>query len=87
MGRTRSTAPTTDRRNGVRGARRRRDLTQAQLADATGVSRQTIVSIEAGGYAPSVYLALALADTLGETVESLFAPLDADATTNGRDPR
>lgn len=61
------------RRNAVRAARRRLDLTQAELAGHVGVSRQTIVAIENGGYAPSVYLALALAEALGETVEALFA--------------
>ena len=33
---------------------------------------QTVVAIEAGDYAPSVYLALAICDRLGETVEALF---------------
>jgi len=61
------------RQNRVRIARLVRDLTQAQLAEATGVSRQTIVAIEAGDYAPSVYLALSVAAVLGESVESLFA--------------
>jgi putative transcriptional regulator len=48
-------------------------LTQADLADQAGVSRQTVVSIEAGDYAPSVYLALSIAALLGNTVEELFA--------------
>lgn len=65
------------RRNEVRGARRAAELTQAELANAVGVTRQTIASIEAGNYAPSVYLALALADRLGSTVEALFATVPA----------
>ena len=36
------------------------------------MTRQTIVAIEAGDYAPSVYLALAIGDRLGATVEALF---------------
>lgn len=48
------------------------DLTQAQLASEVEVSRQTIVSIEGGDYAPSVYLALRIADVLETTVEELF---------------
>jgi putative transcriptional regulator len=60
--------------NAVRAHRRLGELTQAQLAERVGVSRQTIVAIESGGYAPSVYLALALAEQLGTTVEGLFAP-------------
>ncbi len=60
------------RRNGVRAARLAAGLTQAELADAGGVSRQTVVALEAGDYAPSVYLALAVAVRLGATVEDLF---------------
>lgn len=56
----------------VRSARLRAELTQAQLAAQAGVSRQTIISIERGDYAPSVYLALAIAHILGSTVEELF---------------
>jgi putative transcriptional regulator len=42
------------------------------LAGDVGVTRQTVVAVEAGDYAPSVYLALALAGRLGVTVEQLF---------------
>ena len=63
--------------NAVRGHRQLAGLTQAQLATACEVSRQTVVAIEAGDYAPSVYLALRLATVLGATVETLFAPSDA----------
>ena len=48
------------------------ELTQQQLADLVMISRQTIVSIEGGDYAPSVKLALLLAEKLGTTVEELF---------------
>lgn len=47
-------------------------LTQQDLADAVGVTRQTILSIEKGKYSPSVGLALRLAQVLGTTVEALF---------------
>jgi putative transcriptional regulator len=50
----------------------RGEMSQQQLADAVGVSRQTIVSIERGDYSPSVKLALLLAEKLGATVEDLF---------------
>lgn len=60
------------RSNAVRGARTTLELTQAELAAAAGVTRQTVVAIEAGDYAPSVYLALALAERLGRSVEELF---------------
>ena len=48
------------------------ELSQQKLADMIGVSRQTIVSIERGDYAPSVKLALLLAEKLETTVEQLF---------------
>ncbi|SMX93735.1 MULTISPECIES: helix-turn-helix transcriptional regulator [unclassified Brevibacterium] len=48
-------------------------LTQAQLAQLTGVSRQTIIATERGDYAPSVYLALRIARTLETSVEEIFA--------------
>lgn len=69
--------PTSATDNSVRSARRGAELTQAELATRVGVSRQTIVAIESGGYAPSVYLALELARELGRTVEDLFAPTHA----------
>ena len=48
------------------------DMTQADLAKAIEVSRQTVVSIEGGDYSPSVHLALRLAQVLETTVEDLF---------------
>ena len=48
------------------------ELSQQKLADLVSVSRQTIVSIERGDYAPSVKLALLLAEKLETTVEELF---------------
>ncbi|MEE2059895.1 helix-turn-helix transcriptional regulator [Rhodococcus artemisiae] len=60
------------RDNRVREFRKRAGLTQAELGARVGVSRQSIVSTEKGDYAPSVYLALRLARSLGSTVEELF---------------
>lgn len=59
--------------NTVRRHRRSLDMTQAELSDAVGVSRQTIVSVEGGDYAPSVFLALRLAVALNISVERLFS--------------
>lgn len=58
---------------------RRRDLglTQARLAEAVGVSRQTIIAIEGGDYSPSVHLALRIGSVLESSVEELFST-DAD---------
>lgn len=60
------------RANTVRRHRLLADLTQAQLAQMCEVSRQTVVAVEAGDYAPSVYLALRLGRALGTDVETLF---------------
>jgi putative transcriptional regulator len=60
------------RTNRVRAARTACGLTQAELAAAVDVTRQTVVAVEAGDYAPSVYLALAIAARVGSTVEALF---------------
>jgi len=48
------------------------EMSQQDLAEKVGVSRQTIVSIEKGDYNPSVKLALLLAKILNATVEQLF---------------
>lgn len=56
----------------VKTVRKNAGLTQAQLAEIVGVSRQTVISIERGDYAPSVYLALRIARELKSSVEDLF---------------
>lgn len=56
----------------VRARRREKGLTQAELAEAVEVSRQTVITLETGDYAPSVYLALRVARTLDATVEELW---------------
>ena len=47
-------------------------MTQQQLADATGVTRQTIIAIESGKYAPSLPLAFRIARTFGVRVGDVF---------------
>lgn len=60
-------------RNHVRRHRRQlHDMTQQELAEAVGVTRQTILSIERGRYNPSIGLALKLAETFAVPVEALF---------------
>jgi putative transcriptional regulator len=49
-------------------------MTQADLAETVGVTRQTINSIERGRYDPSLELAFALADTFDCRIEELFEP-------------
>jgi putative transcriptional regulator len=58
--------------NAVRRHRLTRDITQSELADLLGVTRQTVLSIEKGKYTPSVGLALRLAEIFEVSVETLF---------------
>lgn len=58
--------------NMVRRWRRWEELSQAELAQRVGVSRQTVANIEKGNYSPSVHLALAICHELGRTVEQIF---------------
>ncbi len=47
-------------------------MTQQQLADKTGVTRQTIIATEAGKYAPSLPLAFKIARNFGMPIEAVF---------------
>jgi len=64
--------PRHDIRNRVRRHRLAKGITQQDLADRVGVTRQTVLSIEKGKYTPSVALALALAEIFETRVEELF---------------
>jgi putative transcriptional regulator len=66
----------TGMKNNVRALRTAKDMAQGQLADAMGVSRQTINSIENERYTPSLPLAMALARYFGVTVEEMFDDQD-----------
>jgi putative transcriptional regulator len=48
------------------------EMTQEQLADRVGVTRQTILAIEAGKYAPSLTLAFRIARTFKAPIEQVF---------------
>jgi putative transcriptional regulator len=52
--------------------RAERGLTQVELAEQVGVSRQTIISIERGRFDPSLALAFRLAEAFDTTVEAIF---------------
>lgn len=58
--------------NKIRDRRVSRGLSQAELAAAMGVSRQTINSLEAGRYVPSLGLAVGLARHFDSSVEAMF---------------
>ncbi|MCR5017407.1 MAG: helix-turn-helix transcriptional regulator [Bacteroidales bacterium] len=59
-------------KNTVRVERAIKDITQQQLADAIGVSRNTINSIESGKYVPSTVLALKIARYFDKPTDSIF---------------
>lgn len=59
--------------NRLRVARAERGISQEQLANLAGVTRQTIGSIETGQYVPSALLAFILAERLGKRVDELFS--------------
>ena len=56
----------------LKSARAALDLSQQQLAEAVGVSRQTINAIEKGDYNPTIRLCVAICRALGKTLDELF---------------
>ena len=56
----------------LKAARAGKDMSQQQLADAVGVSRQTINAIEKGDYNPTIRLCIAICRALGKTLDELF---------------
>jgi putative transcriptional regulator len=62
----------------IKEFRARRNMTQADLADAVGVRRETIVFLEKGKYNPSLRLAHLVAKELGTTIDHLFSFADEE---------
>ena len=56
----------------LKSARAAKDLSQQQLADLVGVSRQTINAIEKGDYNPTIRLCLSICHALDKTLDELF---------------
>ncbi len=56
----------------LKSARAAMDLSQQELADKVGVSRQTINAIEKGDYNPTIKLCLSICHVLGRTLDELF---------------
>ncbi|HIY56635.1 MAG TPA: helix-turn-helix transcriptional regulator [Candidatus Tetragenococcus pullicola] len=56
----------------LRAARAEKDLTQAELAQLIGVTRQTIGAIEKGEYNPTIKLCIKICQALGKTLDELF---------------
>ena len=59
-------------RTRIKELRRERKMSQAELADAVGTTRQTITSIEVGKYTASLPLAYKIARNFGLTIEDVF---------------
>jgi putative transcriptional regulator len=77
-------------RNRLRELRAARRWSQSDLADSLEVSRQTVNAIETGRYDPSLPLAFKIAAVFGQSIESLFSPVDDPPPTeisqqNGHD--
>lgn len=62
----------------IKAARAQKDMTQKDLAQAVGVSRQTINAIEQGEYNPTIKLCRAICRALGKTLDELFWEDDND---------
>ncbi|MCI8649674.1 MAG: helix-turn-helix transcriptional regulator [Anaerotruncus sp.] len=56
----------------LKSARAARDLSQKALAEAVGVTRQTINAIESGDYNPTINLCIAICHALDKTLDELF---------------
>jgi putative transcriptional regulator len=58
--------------NSIKDLRTLHGLTQADLADAVGVTRQTVIAIEQGKYSPSLEMAFQISRVLGARLEDVF---------------
>lgn len=62
----------------LKSARAAKDMSQKDIAEAVGVTRQTINAIEKGDYNPSIRLCIAICRTLGKTLDEIFWEDDFD---------
>jgi len=69
-------------KNKIKVYRAMHDLTQEDLAQAVGVTRQTILAIEKGKYVPSLDLAFRIARNFNVTIEDVFEYGSASASIN-----
>jgi putative transcriptional regulator len=56
----------------LKSSRAAKDMSQKDIAEAVGVTRQTINAIEKGDYNPSVKLCIAICKALGKTLDQIF---------------
>lgn len=61
-------------KNIIRGLRQERSWSQQELAEALGVSRQTVHALETGKYDPSLPLAFRISTVFGKQIEDIFFP-------------
>ena len=66
--------------NNIREVREKQSLTQADLAEMVGVSRQTIISLEKGSYNPSLELAFKISKVLKASIDDLYRMEEDDET-------
>ena len=66
-------------KNRIRVLRAEKEISQKELAEVIGVSRQTVNSIEKGKFNPSVITALKVAEYFGVDVETVFQILEDDS--------
>ena len=59
-----------------KSARARKDMTQKEVAEAVGVTRQTINAIENGDYNPSIQLCIEICKVFGKTLDQIFGEDD-----------
>ena len=69
----------------LKAARAAKDLSQQQLADLVGVSRQTVNAIEKGDYNPTIRLCLAICRALDKTLDELFWEESVDLTREDKE--
>ncbi|MGE5484324.1 MAG: helix-turn-helix transcriptional regulator [Ignavibacteriales bacterium] len=62
----------------LKAARATRDMSQKDLAEAVGVTRQTINAVESGDYNPTIRLCIAICRVLGRTLDEIFWEADGD---------
>jgi putative transcriptional regulator len=73
-------------KNRIKVLRAERDMTQEQLAELTGVTRNTIISIEKDKYCPSLKLGYRIARTFGVGIDDVFTyEEDKDSPSSGDD--
>ncbi len=67
----------------IKEARAEKDMTQKELAEAVGISRQTMNAIEQGEYNPTIRLCRAICRVLGKSLDDLFWEEEQESSETG----